>query len=109
MMGINEVLLSGRLTKAPEFYAATEEKKACARYTLAVDRAKDGADFISCVVFGHNAEFAKDYLKQGTKVVVHGKLQTGNYDKDGHKVYTMDVVVDQHDLMSAPNKEKQDA
>jgi single-strand DNA-binding protein len=101
MSGINHVVLSGRLTRDPEYFAASGEKKACARYTLAVDRAKEGADFISCVVFDHNAEFAKAHLKQGTKVTVVGKIQTGSFtNKDGQRVYTMDVVIDTHDVMS---------
>jgi single-strand DNA-binding protein len=99
MSGINQVVLSGRLTRDPEYYPAAGEKKSRARYTLAVDRAKDGADFISCMVFGHNAEFAKEYLKQGAKVTVVGRLQTGSYtNQDGQKIYTMDVVVESHDL-----------
>lgn len=99
MSGINQVVLSGRLTRDPEYSAASGEKKSRARYTLAVDRVKDGTDFISCLVFGHNADFAKDHLKQGTKVTVVGKIQTGSYtNQEGQKIYTMDVVVDTHDI-----------
>lgn len=99
MSGINQVVLSGRLTRDPEYFAGSGDKKSRARYTLAVDRAKEGADFIPCLVFGHNAEFAKAHLKQGTKVTIVGKLQTGSYQNpEGQKVYTMDVVVETHDL-----------
>lgn len=72
-----------------------------ARYTLAVDRrgARDGqqsADFISCVAFGKNGEFAEKYLKQGTKIVVTGRIQTGSYtNRDGQKVYTTDIVIEE--------------
>lgn len=76
-----------------------------ARYTLAVDRRykKDGdsqtADFISCVAFGKNGEFAEKYLKKGMKIGVAGRIQTGSYtNKDGNKVYTTDVIVEEHDF-----------
>lgn len=75
-----------------------------ARYTLAVDRrgARDGqqsADFISCVAFGKNGEFAEKYLKQGTKIVVTGRIQTGSYtNRDGQKVYTTDVVIEEQEF-----------
>jgi single-strand DNA-binding protein len=75
-----------------------------ARYTLAVDRrgGKDGqqsADFISCVAFGKNGEFAEKYLKQGTKVVITGRIQTGSYtNRDGQKVYTTDVVIEEQEF-----------
>ena len=73
---------------------------AIARYTLAVDRRfkRDGeatADFIGCVAFGRSAEFAEKYFRQGLKVVVSGRIQTGSYtNRDGQKVYTTDVVVE---------------
>ena len=74
---------------------------AIARYTLAVDRRfrrdndQQTADFISCVAFGRNGEFAEKYLHQGTKIVAEGRIQTGSYtNKDGHKVYTTDVVIE---------------
>lgn len=91
----------GRLTRDPDIrYTQGNESMAIARYTLAVDRKvrkenEANADFISCVAFGKNAEFAERYLKQGTKIVVEGRIQTGNYtNKDGQKVYTTDVVVE---------------
>lgn len=84
---------------------------AIARYTLAVDRRfrKDGennADFISCVAFGKSAEFAEKYFRQGIKIVVTGRIQTGSYtNKDGVKVYTTDVVVeDQEFAESKPDQ-----
>ena len=77
---------------------------AIARYTLAVDRRykKDGeqtADFISCVCFGKSAEFIEKYCHKGTKLVVEGRIQTGSYtNKDGQKVYTTDVFVEQQEF-----------
>ena len=96
---MNKVILMGRLTRDPEVrYSAGENALAIARYTLAVDRRfkRDGeqsADFINCLAFGRSAEFAEKYFKQGTKIAVSGRIQTGSYDgKDGKKVYTTDVV-----------------
>ena len=98
---MNKVILMGRLTREPDVrYTQGNEPMAIARYTLAVDRRtkkenEQTADFISCVAFGKNAEFAERYLKQGTKIVVEGRIQTGSYtNKEGYKVYTTDVVVE---------------
>ena len=103
---MNNVVLMGRLTKDPDVrYTQAQEPMAIARYTLAVDRnraKKDGeqnADFISCVAFGKAGEFAEKYLKKGTKICIRGHIQTGSYDhKDGYKVYTTEVVIDQHEF-----------
>ena len=99
---MNKVILMGRLTRDPDIrYSTGESATAVARYTLAVDRRfrRDGeqtADFIGCVAFGRNAEFAEKYLHQGTKIVAVGRIQTGSYtNKDGQKVYTTDVIVEQ--------------
>lgn len=92
----------GRLTRDPEVRYQQANNLAVARFTLAVDRRykQDGdgqtADFISCVAFGKTGEFAEKYLRQGTKIVVEGRIQTGSYtNKDGVKVYTTDIVVEQ--------------
>ena len=102
---MNKVILMGRLTRDPEVrYSAGENALAIARYTLAVDRRfrRDGeasADFISCVSFGRTAEFAEKYFHQGLKVVVTGRIQTGSYtNRDGNKVYTTDVVVEDQEF-----------
>lgn len=108
---MNRVILCGRLTRDPEIrYSQTANgSMAVARYTLAVDRAfkKEGeqaADFISCVAFGKNEEFAEKYLHQGTKIIVEGRWQTGNYtNKDGQKVYTNDCVVERHEFAENKN------
>ena len=95
----------GRLTRDPEIkYTQGENSMAIARYTLAVDRRfkRDGeptADFINCVAFGRGAEFTEKYFRQGLKVVVTGRIQTGSYtNTDGQKVYTTDVVVEDQEF-----------
>ena len=89
---MNKVILIGRLTKDPDV-RATQDGKMFARYTLAVDRVSEGADFVPCVAFGKSAEFAQKYLHKGMKMAIVGRIQTGSYkDKDGKTVYTTDVV-----------------
>ena len=102
---MNKVILMGRLTRDPEVrYSSGENALAIARYTLAVDRRfhKDNeasADFIACVAFGKGGEFAEKYLRQGTKVVVTGRIQTGSYtNREGQKVYTTEIVVDDQEF-----------
>ena len=102
---MNKVILMGRLTRDPEVrYSAGENALAIARYTLAVDRRfrRDGeatADFISCVSFGRTAEFAEKYFRQGLKIAVSGRIQTGSYtNRDGQKVYTTEVVVEEQEF-----------
>ena len=107
---MNKVILMGRLTKNPEIkYAGKDNDMAVARYTLAVNRRykRDGeqeADFISCVTFGKSAEFVQKYLHKGTRIVIGGRISTGNYkDKDGKTIYTTDVIVEEHEF--AQNKD----
>lgn len=103
---MNKVVLMGRLTRDPDIrYTQGESSMAVAHYTLAVSRRfkrqdeEQQADFIRCVTFGKNAEFAEKYLHQGTKICVSGRIQTGSYtNKDGQRVYTTDVVVEEHDF-----------
>ena len=102
---MNKVILVGRLTRDPDVRQTSgENPTAVARYTLAVDRrfkkdGEQGADFIPCIVFGKGAEFTDKYLRQGTKMIVIGHLQTGSYtNKDGVKVYTTDVVVEEQEF-----------
>ena len=95
---MNNVILMGRPTRDPEVRTAGETS--IARFSLAVDRRfkRDGeptADFINCVAFGKTAEFFEKYIRRGTKIVVQGRIQTGSFtNKDGQKVYTTDVVVE---------------
>ena len=102
---MNKVILMGRLTRDPEVrYSQGANATAVARYSLAVDRRfkRDGeptADFINCVAFGRTAEFAEKYFRQGLKVVVTGRIQTGSYtNRDGQKVYTTEVVVEDQEF-----------
>ena len=94
-------------------YSQGEKSIAIARYTLAVDRKfkKEGeqsADFISCVAMGKNGEFAEKYLKQGTKIAIEGRIQTGSYtNKDGNKVYTTDIIVESHEFCESKSSQNQ--
>ena len=112
---MNKVVLMGRLTRDPEVrYSQGENALAIARYTLAVDRRfkRDGepsADFINCVVFGKSAEFTERYFRQGTKVAVSGRIQTGSYtNRDGVKVYTTEVVVEEQEFAESKNSGSSD-
>ena len=100
----------GRLTRDPDVrYLQGEHSTAIARYTLAVDRRfkRDGeasADFISCVCFGRSAEFAEKYFRQGLRITISGHIQTGSYtNRDGNKVYTTDVVVEEQEFAESKN------
>lgn len=102
---MNKVILLGRLARDPETrYGGANDSMAVCRYTLAVDRKfkKDGeatADFINCISFGKIAEFAEKYFTKGLRVAVSGRIQTGSYtNRDGQKVYTTDVVVEEHEI-----------
>lgn len=102
---MNKVILMGRLTRDPEVrYSAGDNANAVARYTLAVDRRfrRDGeatADFIGCVAFGRQAEFAEKYFRQGIRIVITGRIQTGSYtNRDGVKVYTTDIVIEEQEF-----------
>ena len=110
---MNRVILMGRLTRDPDIrYSQGGDNMAIARFTLAVDRRgrRDGgndqqtADFIGCVCFGRQAEFAEKYLRQGTKIAVTGRIQTGSYtNREGQKVYTTDVVLDDIEFAESKN------
>lgn len=102
---MNKVILMGRLVKNPEVRQDANGGISMARYTIAVDRMRTkkdedpGTDFINCVVFGKSAEFAKNYLRKGTKLVIEGRIQTGSYtNKNGQTVYTTDVVVERQEF-----------
>lgn len=112
---MNKVILCGRLCKEPEI-RTTQDGKQIARYSLAVDRFKEGADFISIVAFGKSAEFAERYLHKGMKILIEGSIRTGSYEnKEGKKIYTTDVIADRHEFVEkksdnteAPKKEDDD-
>ena len=110
---MNKVILMGRLTRDPEVrYSQGDNAMAIARYSLAVDRRgrsnnsgdEQTADFINCVAFGRSGEFAEKYLHKGTKVLVTGHIQTGSYtNKDGVKIYTTDVVIEEQEFAESKN------
>ena len=112
-LNLNAVMLFGRLTRDPNVRYTQGENPVCiARYTLAVPRKNlskrtgddDNTDFIPCIAFGEPAEFVKKYLKKGTSVVVHGRIQTGSYtNKDGIKVHTTEVLAEGHDFAGRKN------
>ena len=103
---MNIVILMGRLTSDPEI-RSTPGGKTVATYTLAVDRRKEGADFIRCQCWERSADFAEKYLHKGTKIAVTGHIQTGSYkDKNGKTIYTTDVIVETHDFCESKKDAK---
>ena len=108
---MNKVILMGRLTRDPEVrYSSGDNQMAIARYSIAVDRRgkrdTEGqtADFINCVAFGKAGEFAEKYFHKGTKIAVTGRIQTGSYtNKDGQKVYTTDIVIEEQEFAESKN------
>ena len=93
---MNNVFLIGRTTKDPEI-RYSQNNLAISRFTLAVDRVskEKETDFIGCIAFGKTAELMEKYVSKGRKIAIQGHIQTGSYDaKDGHKVYTTDVIVE---------------
>ncbi len=104
---MNKIILMGRLTRDPEVRQAGSTT--VCRYSLAVDRRfrRDGepeADFFNCTVFGKGAEFAEKYFRQGTKIVITGRMQSDNYtNKDGQKVFSWQVIVDEQEFAESKN------
>lgn len=109
---MNKVILMGRLTREPEIKYTQENETTIAKYTLAVNRIfkREGdseADFINCVAFGRAAEFAEKYFYQGIKIIISGRIQTGSYvNKDGHKVYTTNIVVEEQEFAESKGATK---
>lgn len=113
---MNLVILKGRLTRNPEVrYSQGATPMATAKYCLAIDRKfkREGeatADFINCVAFAKQGEFAEKYLKQGTQILVKGRIQTGSYiNKDGQRVYTTDVIVEEHEFCESKSASQNNA
>lgn len=98
---MNKVILIGRLTRDPE------DHDTFCKYTIAVDRYKEGADFINCIAFNKSADFAKNYLRKGVKIAVTGRMQTGKYTNgDGQTVYTTDVVIETQEFCESKKQEQ---
>jgi len=113
---MNKAILMGRLTRDPDvrYSQGADGANAIARYILAVDRRRAAgqqtADFITCVAFGKSAEFAEKYFKQGTKIIVTGRIQTGSYtNKDGQKVYTVEVIVEEQEFAESKTSTTSDS
>ena len=110
---MNKVILMGRLTRDPEVrYSQGERSMAIARYTLAVDRrgrrgqegSEQNADFIPCVAFDRAGEFAEKYFRQGMRVLISGRIQTGSYtNKDGQRVSTTEVIIEDQEFADSKN------
>lgn len=114
---MNRVILMGRLTRDPEVrYSQGERSMAIARYTLAVDRRgnrnsdnEQQADFINCVAFDKRGEFAEKYFRQGMRVLVSGRLQTGSYtNREGQKVYITEIILDEQEFADSKNARNED-
>jgi single-strand DNA-binding protein len=99
---MNKIILMGRLTRDPEVrYSQGESSLAIGRFSLAVDRrfkrqGEADADFFNCTAFGKQAEFVEKYLKQGTKILLTGRVQNDNYtNKEGQKVYSVSIIAEE--------------
>ena len=109
---MNKVILMGRLTRDAEIrYSQGENSMAISRFSIAVDRrfrkdGEQGADYINCIAFGKTAEFYEKFGRKGTKFVIEGRIQTGSYtNKDGQRVYTTDVVVENTEFAESKNNQ----
>ena len=106
---MNNVLLMGRLTKDAEFTKGTKQKKGYAKFTLAVPRGKDDADFINCVAFDKTGELISTYVKKGNRLIVEGSLNIRSYDdKDGNKQYATNVIVNKINFVDYKNSSNED-
>lgn len=106
---MNKVILCGRLTSDPEI-TYTQDQMMIAKYTLAVNRFREGADFIRCVAFDKRAQFAEKYLNKGTKIIVSGRIQTGKYDdRNGVTHYTTDVIIDEQEFAESKGQTQESA
>ena len=99
---MNNVVIIGRLTSDPEL--KQNEKYTQCKFTLAVNRLKEGADFISCIAWNKQAELINKYLHKGNQVAIEGRIQTGSYEKDGVKHYTTDVIVQSLNFIGSNEK-----
>ena len=110
---MNRVILIGRLTKDPEMHTTQGDRPiSIARYSLAVDRRfkKDGeqnVDFINCVTFGKGAEFVEKFFHKGMRVAVQGRIQINSYEKEGRRIYTTDIVVEDQEFVESKKREEE--
>lgn len=106
---MNNINLVGRLTKDIELkYTTGTEPKAVARFNLAIRRDEDNADFVPCIAFGRMAENLEKFCNKGSQIGIVGRLQSGSYEKEGKKIYTLDVICNQIEFLT-PKGEKTEA
>lgn len=105
---MNKVVLIGRMTKDAQLAYTSNTQKAVTKFTLAVDRINEGADFINCVAFGKQAENIEKFVKKGNRLAVSGRIQTGSYEKEGQKIYTTDIIVENAEFIE-PKKESNES
>lgn len=106
MEKMNNVVLIGRMVRDPEVKYSQNGKAVC-RFTIAVDRQQEGADFISCVCFDRQAENLSRYIKKGRQIAVAGSIRTGSYEGKNGKVYTTDVYANSIEYLgSEQNRER---
>jgi single stranded DNA-binding protein (ssb) len=106
---MNNVVLIGRLTRNPEIRYAQGNTMMIAKFSLAVNRQKKGdADFINITVFGKTAEMCEKYLEKGKQIGIQGRIQTGNYEKDGKRVYTFGVIADRIEFIGSAKTNNED-
>lgn len=99
---MNRVILIGRLTSDPEL-RENDKYKQC-KFTLAVNRLKEGADFINCIAWSNTAELISKYFKKGSQLALEGRINTGSYEKDGKKIYTTDIIVENITFIGSKEK-----
>ena len=108
---MNSVSIIVRLTKDPDIRTNAETQTTVARFSIAINRGKGkngedkGTDYPNIICFGKTAELVEKYLGKGRLVGITGRIQTGSYEKDGHKVYTTDVVADRVEFLDKAEKE----
>lgn len=109
---MNKFIGCGRLTRDPEVRVTTGDKPTTiARFSLAVNRkfkreGQPDADFFNCVSFGKQAEFVEKYIKKGSKVLISGRLENNNYEKDGQTVYSNQISIEEIEFAESKNAEK---
>jgi len=105
---MNKIIFNGNLGKDSELTMAKNTGKAILKFSVAVAKGykkEDGTNWFNCVMFGDRAEKLAQYLTKGTKVIIEGSVQLGNYEKDGVKHYTTDVFVNNVEMLGG-NKEQ---
>ncbi len=102
---INKAILKGRLVKDPELRYTTNDTPV-ATFTLAVAR-KDKADFINCVAWGKTGEFVSKYFVKGQEMLLVGRIQVRDYDKEGKKVYVTEVIAEEVEFCGSKTTEIQ--